>query len=359
MIYYFILAVHSLKYKYWIISGIFAFLAICLRPEALVVILPFCILAYLLKRKGTYSFIILALCFQIIWWLYSIYLYTSPFAPTAAGISYGVINGSNLGLRLRGFFLPYFFLIVGMTFIIFYFFLKGLGKIYRAYPKYIFISLIIPMIMPAIANSITSLYATFTHSVFYIISMYFFAAVFSAIGLNIFLNKFNRNYVKIVLASIIILSAIPLAYIKDVLPERFKTLYPKVIQPLMTTEFPKETRLLFDFVELNKTGYPALIYDFEGYKESNELCVVYRSKLLPPYNALVTTYNVPTNERGLIEELKKFLQKNSNGMIIVKNKKTLLNTIINDNNDIISLNLKLKSILHSEHFTAYLYSLNN
>ncbi|MGH2575447.1 MAG: hypothetical protein ACRDFC_07085, partial [Ignavibacteria bacterium] len=171
----------------------------------------------------------------------------------------------------------------------------------------------------------------------YIYLMFFFGPVFTAFGLNQFVKKFNPAFIQISLASIILLTCIPLSYIKEFVPQKYNKLFPKVIQFIVTTDEPEETGKLIAFIDENIDDYPSLIFDSQD-NESSIFYVPFRTKLAPPEKVLITDYNVPTDKPGLKEKVTEFMNKNRKGIVMVRKSNTTLNEIITAGFD--SLNKK-------------------
>lgn len=334
MIYYFIKALASEKsVKYYIIAGIFSFIALASRPEAIFVLVPFCILAFLTRKKGCCYYIGLTLLFQAAWIAVSYALYGEPFKTINSADQYTDsinIHGLSAGLRLKGFFLPYYFLALGLTIILFYYFIKGIFYFYKNHPKVILIALLIPILAPALLNGAAGAKSTIYHTTHYLYLMFFFAPVIAAAGLNTDLTKMRSGLLRSAVASIVILSCIPLSYVKEFVPEKYNKLFPKVIEFIVTADEPEETTKLIGFIDENINRYPALIFDADD-NASSVLYVPYRTKLAPPDKILISGYNVPVDKEGLTAEIKSFIKKNPRGIIMYrKNPNTLMNKIFTE-----------------------------
>ena len=333
LLYYFIKAVLSEESKkYFIIAGIFAFIALFSRPEAIFVLVPLCIVAFLTRKGGCCHFITLALVFQLIWILISYWAYGSPFRTIEAADQYTDpvnIEGLSLGLRFKGFFLPYYFLVLGLTIIIFYYFIKGLIYFYKNYPKVLLITLLIPILLPALANGAAGAKSIVYHTTHYIYLMFFISPIFSAIGLNIDLNKLKSKTKQYAIASVIILSCIPLSYVKDFVPEQYNKLFPKIIQFIVTADEPDESRKLIKFIDENIGQYPALIFDADD-NASSILYIPFRTKLAPPEKIMISSYNIPRDKEGLLNETKSFMKKNPKIIIMTRKNPTMMNQIFTE-----------------------------
>lgn len=348
--------------KYFFLAGIFTFLASFTRPEAIFVIVCFCAVAFLSKKKGYVTFIVLSLWFQVFWILLGIYLFGSPFATFDHASEFPNIfdiHGLNLALRLKGFFLPYYFLLMGMTLVIFYFFIRGTYIIYKKYPKIVFIILFIPIIIQALVNGTASLKTSMFHSTYYIFSMFYFSSISAAFGLNKFITGFKKSFYQAVFASLVIASAIPLSYIKEFVPDRFRGLFPKVVQFLETAPNPSEVRIICGIIDVYIDKYHSLILDDEGITESSIRYIAYRTKLAPPGKILITTYNIPLDKLVLTEKVREFVLKNGKGIIAVQNNNTLLNQILGGNKTFESWNVKLDNVRKTEHWTVYFYEVKD
>lgn len=334
MLYYFIKALAAEKsLKYFVIAGVFSFIALASRPEAIFVIIPMCLLAFLTRRKGAWWYIILSLLFQLIWIAISYAVYGEPFKTINSADQYTDtvnIQGLSLGLRAKGFFLPFYFLVLGLTIFLFWYFIKGLICFYKGYPKVFLIALLIPVFVPALVNGAAGAKSTIYHTTHYIYLMFFIAPVLVAAGLNTDLLKFRSAILQTAFASVVILSCIPLSHIKDFVPEKYSTLFPKVIQFTVTADEPEESWKLIYVVDHYIDKYPALIFDADD-NASSIFYVPYRTKLAPPDKVLISSYNVPVDKEGLTEEIKMFMKKNPRGLIMFrKNPNTLMNRVLSE-----------------------------
>lgn len=338
MIYYFIKAVcspdESLSLKYFVVAGVFSFICLLFRPEGLFILLGFCVIAFITRKRGAYPFIILTILFQLIWMTISYQMYGSFFKTFTAVRDYdflvgGNIEGLNLKIRLMGFFMPYYFIVVGTTFVLCYFLIKGAFITYKTKPFLIFLLLIFPLFLPAFINSlygtISSLYLTTRY--FYL--TFYIASIFTAIGLEDFLMRFRSNSLRYSLASVIILSAIPLSYIKDMVPFKYNKLFPKVIQFIATSEDPRDARQLIKFIDENIASFPALIFDSEG-SDSSILTIPFRTKLAPPEKVMISGYNIPVEKEALTQYINNFMNRNNKGIIMFKKEPTLMNLIFTE-----------------------------
>lgn len=338
MIYYFIKGISSedakLSIKYFILSGIFSFISLTFRPEGLFTLLSFCGLAFVSRRRGTYYYILLTLLFQVIWMAVSYKIHGSFFRPFEGVREYDYLTGTDISgsgplVKLRGFFLPYYFIVVGTTFILFYFFAKGIIITYKKYPIIIFLTLIFPVFIPAFVNGLLETISSQYDTTRYFYLTFYFIPVITAMGLEQFLVRFKSNTYISITAGLIILSAIPLSYIKDFLPAKYSKLYPKVIQFIATSEDPEDARRLIRFIDENISAYPALIFDIDG-SDSSVLYVPFRTKLAPPEKIMISGYNIPTDKYGLIAEIKSFMKKNPRGIIMFKKDTTVMNQIFTE-----------------------------
>lgn len=345
--------------KYFILAGIFTFLASFTRPEAIFVIVCFCAVALFSRKRGYITFIILSLWFQIFWILLSLILFGSPFATFDNAADYPNIfdiHGLNLALRLKGFFLPYYYLFMGMTILVFYFFVRGVYIAYKEYPKIISIVLLIPLLVSAVTNGTASLRTTMFHSTYYIFSMFFFGSLFAAFGLDKFISRFKTNLTRAVLASVVIVSAIPLSYLKDFVPQKFKGLFPKVVQFLETAPYPSEVRIICGTIDESVEQYSSLILDAERIPETTILYIPLRTRLTP--DKIMIIYGGAGNtEPEPIRTTKEFILKNSRGIMVVQNDSTFFNRLLGSGavqNWNTGINLSLKT----EHWSVYLYEMN-
>lgn len=333
VIYYFIKAVASEKsVLYFTASGFFAFIALFNRPEAIFVLAPLSLVAFLTRKKGNWYFIILALLFQVIWIGVSYAIYGEPFKTFNAADQYTDpvnIESISMGLRLKGFFLPYYFLALGLTIIIFYYFIRGFIHLFKNYPKLILIILLTPVLIPALVNGAAGAKSSIYHTTHYIYLMFFISPVIAAIGLNLDLSKIKYGVLQFAVASVVILSCIPLSYIKDLVPEKYGKMFPKIIQFIVTTDEPEEAWKMIGFIDENIKKYPALIFDSDE-NTSAIMYVPFRTKLAPPEKVMISRYNVPTEHQPLKEEIIKFMKKNPRGIIMHRKGPTLMNRIFTE-----------------------------
>jgi hypothetical protein len=333
VIYYFIKAVSSEKStRYFIAAGVFSFIALFNRPEAIFVLVPLCLIAFLTRKKGWWFFIALALLFQFIWIGVSYAIYGEPFKTFQAADQYTDpvnIETISMGLRLKGFFLPYYFLVLGLTIIIFYYFIRGFIKLYKHYPKLILIILLVPILSPALVNGVAGAKSSIYHTTHYIYLMFFISPVIAAIGLNISLTRIKYNALQFIYAFVVILSCIPLSYVKDFVPEKYNKMFPKIIQFIVTADEPEESYKLLKFIDENISQYPALMFDSDE-NASSIMYIPFRTKLAPPEKIMISRYNIPTDYEGLKEEIKKFMKKNPKGMVMFRKGPTIMNRIFTE-----------------------------
>jgi hypothetical protein len=157
--------------KYFLIAGVWGFIALISRPEAIFVLVPLCFVVYITRKEGMWRFIVLSLIFQLLWIALSYVVYGSFFKTFEAADQYTDtinITGLNIGLRLKGLFLPYYFLVVGLTIFLFYFFIKGLIVSYKSNPKIITLLLLIPILAPSLVNGAMSMKSAIYHTTHYI-----------------------------------------------------------------------------------------------------------------------------------------------------------------------------------------------
>lgn len=332
MVYYIIKAIFTDgSKKYFLAAGICAIIAASSRPEAIFVLLPFSAVMIFLKTRGAKSYIFYALIFQVFWIVLSVAVYGVLFKTFQAADSYTDpvnIHGLSMATRLEGFVMPYLFLIAGITFILFYFFIKGLIFSYRRYPLILNIILFIPVICPALVNGTASLKSSIYMTTHYIYLMFFYSSIFTAIGLKEFISSYRNKAVQAALSSIIILTCIPLSYIKEVLPEKYIHYYPKVVEFLVTSEDPAESRKQIKFIDENVEKYPAVIFDCQ-FSASSVFYIPYRSRLTVD-KILIYGYNVPVDEQELSSAISSFMGKNPKGMIIFKKRETAMNRIFTE-----------------------------
>jgi hypothetical protein len=357
MIYYLLLALQKEPRNNFVYAGIFAFLSLASRPEALFLIIPFCLLAYLTKKEGYVYFIMSALLFQVIWIIISYVVYGTPFKTFQAADQYTApadIEQISAGLRLKGFFLPYYFLVLGLTFFVFYYFVKGVIVLHKKYPSVILLVLLLPVLIPAIINGIAGAKSTIYHTTHYIYLVFFISPVIAAVGLQKSAARFSQSWIANVFAVIVILTCIPLSYIKDFVPEKYNKLFPKVIQFIVTTEEPDETRVLLKYIDENIKKYPSLIFD-SSENSSSIFYVPFRTKLAPPDKILISDYNQPSDEAGLKKAMYDFMYRNSRGIIIVRKSETMMNKIIKRTYAERDIDLKIVRSLETNLWMIYLF----
>jgi hypothetical protein len=314
---------------YFAASGIFAFTALASRPEVLFLLIPLIFYILLTRKKGAFYYALFPMAFQLFWIILSYMVYGTLFKTFEVDASYSVpldFHGLSLGLRLKGLFLPYYFLLVGLTLILFYYFIKGIIYSYKTYPKALTILLLLLVFLPCVVNGLAGMKSTLYHSTNYIYLPFFIAPLFCAIGLNNDMNRFGQKTVKYAFAAIVILSCVPFSYVKEFVPEKYNNLFPKVIQFIVTSDEPRETRKLISFVDNNIKEYPALIFDSEE-NSSSIFYVPFRTKLAPPDKVLISGYNVPLDTNGLKIEIDKFIKKNPKGIIMFRKSSTTMNLI--------------------------------
>jgi hypothetical protein len=334
MVYYFIKAIGSAESKkYFILSGIFSFFALFSRPEAIFVIAPMCLVAFLSRKNGCCHFIFLSLFFQVFWLILSQVLYNNPFQTFSGADQYTVpvnIQGMALGLRMKGLFLPYYFLVVGLTIFIFWYFIKGVIYSYKNYPKIFLIVLFIPMFMPALIDGLAGAKSTTYHTTQYIYMMFFISPIFAGIGLGKALDKFKSSAAGYSFAAVVILTCIPLSYIKEYVPVKYNKMFPKVVEFIVTSEDTQDAKVLIDFIDKNIKQYPALIFDVEG-NVSSIFYVPFRTKLpaTPAINSaiLISGYNIPSGIDSMKISISDFMKKNKSGIIMVHKSGTLMSQI--------------------------------
>jgi len=333
MVYYVVKALYTDKsVMYFVIAGCFSFIALASRPEAIFVLLPFCLLVFLTRRKGSSYYIILTLLFQALWIVISYQAYGEPFKTINSADQYTDsinIQGLNAALRLKGFFLPFYFLVFGLTVILFWYFIKGLIYFYKQRPKLLLIALLIPILAPSLINGAAGAKSTIYHTTHYIYLVFFFAPVFAAAGLNLQISKIRSGVLQSAIAAVVIFSCIPLSYIKEMVPEKYNKLFPKVIEFIVTADEPDETAKLLSFIDNNIRKYPSLIFDADD-NASSILYVPYRTRLAPPEKILISSYNVPVDKDGLTAEVKTFMKRNPSGIIMYRKNPTLMNTIFTE-----------------------------
>ncbi len=363
MIYFFIKAMGQPESKkYFVLSGVFAFLGLASRPEALFVMIALSFLAALIRKKGVYHFIILALLFQVIWIIISYWVYGVPFMTLSGADQYtdpGNIHGLHLALRLKGFFLPYYFLVLGLTLFVFWYFVKGVIYSYREYPKIISIVLFIPILIPAVINGIAGAKSPVYNTTNFIYPIFIFGSVFAAIGLGKAAEKFKTASIRISFVSAVVLSSIPLSYVKDFVPDKYNKLFPKVIEFLATSEDPKDAWKMIDFIDKNISQYPDLIFDNEN-SASSVFYIPYRTKLpgIPADDPklFIYGYNEPKDKTELAKAISLFMSANKTGIIMVKKSGTSMSEIFGEMiSNRSGANIDIQKAGETEKWNIYIY----
>ncbi len=365
MLYYFVKALLDKEgnnsKKYFVIAGIFSFIGLSFRPEALFVLLPFCILSLFTPKKGKYEYVILALLFQVLWMTVSYAVYGSPFKTFQAVREYDYLVGSQLEqgafIKLKGFFLPYYFIVMGLTIFVFYFFIRGLVISYKNFPLLLFTAVLIPIFVPAFVNGLSGTLSIQYHTTRYFYSSFYYGTFIAAIGINAFIEKYKSSYVQWSLTAIIISTAIPLSYIKEFVPKRYTKLFPKVIEFIVTSEDPQDSRKLIKFIDKYIKDFPSLIFDPEG-SDSSILYVPFRTGLAPPDKVLISGYNIPVEKAGLENKIASFMNSNPKGIIIVKKESTLMNQVFNDDTWKVKNNITMKFEEETGVWNVYTYIKN-
>jgi hypothetical protein len=326
------------------------------------VALPFCFLAVLLKKKGKYNYVLLSFLFQILWIAVSYAVYGSFFKTFESVREYDVAAGSNITnagllIRMKGFFLPYYFMVVGMTFMLFYFFVKGIIISYKKYPLLVFLLVLFPVFVPAVINGIWATTSTIYFTNRYYYPTFYFGSIPAAIALSEYLRRFGSNAVQTVIAALVIASAIPLSYIKEMVPQKYNKLFPKVIQFIVTTEYPDDARKLISFIDKYISSFPALIFDSEG-SDSSIMYIPFRTKLAPPDKVLISGYNIPVEKTGLENKITSFMDSNPKGIIMVKKESTLMNQVFSEDTWKEKNNITIKLEEETEIWKVYTYHKN-
>jgi hypothetical protein len=188
--------------------------------------------------------------------------------------------------------------------------------------------------------------------------MFYFSSVFAAVGLNKFIVRFRIGSFQTAIAAVIITSAIPLSYMKEFVPEKYRGLFPKVVQFLETAPNPSEVRTICGIIDKSIEEYPSLILDDEGIAESSIRYIAYRTKLAPPDKILITTYNIPPDKIVITDKVRDFILKNGKGIIVVQNNTTLLNQILGDPKTFEIWDVSLNEVQKTEHWSVIFYELN-
>ncbi len=320
--------------KYFIFAGIFSFIGLTFRPEGLFTILAFCALAFVSRKKGAWYFISLSLVFQIIWMLISYVMYGS-FTKTFDSVrEYDLIYGSSpdsgtILFKLKGFFFPYYYMAVGTTFLLFWFFLRGIYIMYREKPKMIFIVIMSGILIPALVNGLYSTTTFLYNTTRYFYLTFYLIPVVCAFGLDRFIMRFRSEILQWGVAGLIMATAIPLSYIKVLVPVKYNKLFPKVVQFLVTSEDPNDAWQIVDFIDNNISAYPALIFDCEG-SDSSIFYIPFRTKLPYENNIMISGYNLPLDNDSLKTKIRGFMNTNPRGIIVFKKTSTPMNRIFTE-----------------------------
>ena len=190
--------------------------------------------------------------------------------------------------------------------------------------------LLIPILAPALVNGAAGAKSAIYHTTHYLYLMFFIAPVLVAAGLNTDLSKMRSGTLQWLVASVVILTCIPFSYVKELVPEKYNKMFPKVIEFIVTADEPEETTKLIHFIDNNIDQYPALIFDADD-NASSIMYVPYRTKLAPPEKILISSYNVAVDKEGLTAEIKTFIKKNPHGIIMYrKNPATMMNKIFTE-----------------------------
>jgi hypothetical protein len=337
MIFFFVKAIGSeVSKKYFILSGLFGFLGLFQRFEIIFISAPLCIAAYLSRKPGRYYFILITLFFQVFWLIFSQLIYGSALRSYQVVSDYIAplsIQGISLGVRLQGFFLPYYFIFLGVTLFLFWFMIKGFLFSWKTFPKIITITVLISILTPALLNGTMSLKSTLYYMTHYMYFAFYFPAVFAAIGLVNTARKFTWPVLRVSFITAIILTCIPLSYVKEFAPVKLNKLFPKVLQFIATSEDPKDAWKMIDFIDNNIKQYPALIFDTQN-SASSVFYIPYRTKLpgIPADNPrlFITGYNVPATKEELKKALIEFIANNRTGILIVKRTGTVMGEVFHD-----------------------------
>ncbi len=338
MIYFFIKAFAAgdskTSFKYFIYAGVFSFIGLTFRPEGLFTIMAFCGLAFVSRKKGAWYFIILSLLFQVIWMLISYDMYGSFTKTFDAVREYDLIYGSSpesgtILFKLRGFFFPYYYMVVGTTFVLFWFFLRGAYIMFREKPRIVFIIIFSAIFIPALVNGLYSTTTFLYNTTRYFYLTFYIIPVVCAFGIDRFIMRFHSEILKWSVAALIMATAIPLSYIKILVPAKYNKLFPKVVQFLVTSEDPNDAWQIINFIDDNINAYPALIFDSDG-SDSSIMYIPFRTKLPFKDNIMISGYNLPNDKDSLKTKIKTFMNTNPKGIIVFKKSPTMMNQIFTE-----------------------------
>lgn len=338
MIYYLIKALASEdgkdSVKYFIYAGVFNFIGLTFRPEGLFTILVFCVLAVITRKKGAWYFVSLSLLFQVIWMLISYDMYGSLTKTFDSVREYDLMTGStaesgNILFKLKGFFFPYYYMVVGTTFILSWFFLRGVYIMYKEKPKMVFIIIMSAILIPALVNGMAGTTSNIYHTNRYYYLSFYIIPVVCAFGLDRFIIRFRSEVLRWSVAGLIMATAIPLSYIKVLVPYKYNKLFPKVVQFIVTSEDPNDAWQIIKFIDENINAYPAFIFDSEG-SDSSIMYIPFRTKLPYRDKIMIGIFNVPNDKDSLKTEIKSFMNTNPKGIIVFKKSPTLMNQIFTE-----------------------------
>jgi hypothetical protein len=320
--------------KYFIYAGVFNFIGLTFRPEGLFTILAFCVLALLTRKKGAWYFVSLSLLFQVIWMIISYDMYGSFTKTFDAVREYDLMTGStaesgSILFKLKGFFFPYYYMVVGTTFILIWFFIRGVYIMFKEKPKLVFIIIMSAILIPALVNGMAGTTSNIYHTNRYYYLSFYIIPIVCAFGLDRFMMQFRSELMKWSIAGLIMATAIPLSYIKVLVPVKFNKLFPKVVQFLVTSEDPNDAWQIIKFIDENIKTYPAFIFDSEG-SDSSIMYVPFRTKLPYGDNIMIGLFNVSSNKDTLKTQIKSFMDINPKGIIVFKKSPTLMNQVFTE-----------------------------
>jgi hypothetical protein len=234
---------------------------------------------------------------------------------------------------LQGLFIPYYYLFLGLSVFVFWYFLKGAYYSYKRWPKVILLVIAVPILVPAVINGLAGAKSTIYQTTHYIYLMFFFSPVFAAIGLSRAIDRFKSPAFRTAFVSVVILTCIPLSYVKDLVPYKYNKMFPKIIQMIATTEEPSDTQVLIKVIDENIKMHPALIFDAQN-STSSIFYIPYRTMLAasPADNPLVIIagYNIPTEKDSLRSYIRDFMAKNKSGIVMVKKSGTVMSEIFGE-----------------------------
>jgi len=126
------------------------------------------------------------------------------------------------------------------------------------------------------------------------------------------------------------------------------------VEFIVTAQDPPEAWKLINYIDENSKRYPSLIFDAQN-SESSVFYIPYRTHLEPIDQILIYGYNVPVDKERLTNYIGEFMKKNGSGMIIYKQKPTMMNAIFSEALEKQNFPKKLKQIEETEKWIICIY----